>query len=626
MRASSRQLCVVSGALLVAFLFISYAATSWAWGQVPGDGASGEDAAGATGRLIVTYEEGSGEGAGDGAVGATKVEAKEKIEAVNAEVVSVPGAESETSGATPKGVRRAKEKLEEEPGVQAVEYDHAREASYSPGDPGLSDQWGLNKTRFRSAWDATRGDGVRIAVIDSGIAAGHPDLAGKVVLQRDFVNGDGNADDDLGHGTHVAGIAAARTGNGTGISGGCPGCEILVAKTMQGRIGYDSDVAEGIVWAADNGADVINLSLTGPAPSSILEKAVDYAWNKGAVVVAAAGNTGDGTVQYPAAYPNAVAVAATDRYDNRASFSTVGGWIDVAAPGVGVLSTLPGGYGYMNGTSMATPHVAALAALLANEGLSNERIKNRILSNTTDLGPNGHDPYFGTGRIDAARALNRPSQQPPPPPRPQPAPEPAPEPAPQQPDAPADRGGDNQRTLASDEQQQQEQQQPRETPAPPPEEPEPQLAPAEKAEPPVAEPPAAPVEAPAEPTEPAVQEATPQPPEEPSAPRETPAPQEPPRELVFQDDEELEEKFRQAEIAELASSDQPAQEDECTPVTTSPAGDEQEVGFATAMIDGVLSAMRSVLEGIGLVSAAEAEQEAATLAPCAETAQIRGTS
>ena len=608
MRASSRQLCAVSGALLAAFLFISYAATSWAWGQAPGDGASGEDAAGATGRLIVTYEQDADEGAGDGTVGATKVEAEEKIEAVNAEVVSVPGAESE---ATPEKVRRAKEQLEGEPGVQSVEYDHAREASYSPGDPGLSDQWGIDRTGFRSAWDDTRGNGVRIAVIDSGIAAGHPDLAGKVVAQRDFVNGDGTADDDLGHGTHVAGIAAARTGNGTGIAGGCPGCEILVAKTMQGRIGYDSDVAEGITWAADNGADVINLSLTGPAPSSILKNAVDYAWNKGAVVVAAAGNSGDGTVQYPASYSNAIAVAATNRYDDRASFSTVGEWVDVSAPGVGILSTLPGGYGYMGGTSMATPHVAALAGLLADEGLSNERIKNRILSNTVDLGPGGRDPYFGAGRIDAARALHRPSQQPPPPPEPEPAPAP-------RPDAPADEGGNNERTLASDEQQP-SQKSPapppaQEAPAPPPEEPDPQPAPVEKAEPPAAEPPPEPAE------EPVVQGAPSQPPE-PSAPQEVPQPQEPPRELVFQDDEDLEEKFRQAEVAEQASSDQPAQEDECTPVTKS-AGDEQEVGVAAAMIDGVLSALRSVLEGIGLVSAAEAEQEAATLAPCAETAQM----
>ena len=611
MTASSRQLCVVLGALLGAFLFMQ---ASWAGGQASGEEKPSSDAADAAKRLIVTYEDGSTEEAEDGAVGTTEVEAEGEIEAVDAEVVSVPGTEDAQDEGLTDDLSRVKEELEGEPGVAAVEYDHAREVSYSPGDPGLPDQWGLKKTGFRSAWDAARGDGVRIAVIDSGITAGHPELSGKIVAQRDFVNGDGTADDDLGHGTHVAGIAAARTGNGTGIAGGCPGCELLVAKTMQGKIGYDSDVAKGIIWAADNGADVVNLSLTGPERSNVLKRAVDYAWNKGAVVVAAAGNSGDGTVQYPAAYSNAIAVAATNRSDKRASFSTVGDWVDVAGPGVGVLSALPGGYGYMNGTSMATPHVAALAGLLAEEGLSNEQIKNRIISNTTDLGPAGRDPYFGTGRIDAARALRMPATRPP-------APEPAPKPEPEQ-DGPADEGGDKQRTLASDEQKQPQKQPQKEPAPPPPEEPKPRSAPAqkvEKVEPPAAEPAAQPAEEP----EPAVREVLQAPAPEPPVVQEAPLPQEPPRELVFQDDEELEEKFRQAETADQAAEPS-VREDECAP--TGPAADEQEGGLATAMIDGVLSALRSVLETLGLVSAAEAEQEAAAPAPCTETAKLVGGS
>ena len=583
---------MVLGALLGAFLFVlCLQQASWARGK--GEGAKA--------RLIVTYEDGATGEARDRSVGTVQVEAEGGLPAVNAEIFSVSGASD--------GLREAKEKLEEEPGVEAVEYDHAREAAYSPNDPGLPEQWGLKKTGFRPAWDVSRGDGVRIAIVDSGITGGHPDLSGKVVAQRDFVNEDGVADDDAGHGTHVAGIAAARTGNGTGISGGCPGCEILVAKTMQGRLGYDSDVAAGIIWAADNGADVINLSLTGPAPSGILRKAVNYAWNKGAVVVAASGNTGDGTVQYPASYSNAIAVSATNRSDGRAAFSTLGDWVDVAAPGVGTLSTLPGGYGYMNGTSMATPHVAALAALLAGEGLSNGEIKDRILTTTVDLGPPGRDPYFGTGRIDAGRALRAPATGPEPAPEPAPDPEPAPAPG-----APADKGGDNERTLASNEDPQ-----PRDEPAPSPP-PEPTPPPAEKPRPaPVAaeradvEPPAEPVEEP----EPVVRET---PPEPAAVQEEAPLPQEPPRELVFQNDEELEERFRQAEIAEQAAV-RPADEDGCAPQAA--VGEEQEAGLATAVIDGVLSAMRSVLEGLGLVPAAEAEQETASN-PCAETAAVAG--
>ena len=591
MSVSSRQLCVALGALLGAFLFVLCLQASWAWGKDEGTQP----------RLIVTYDDDAGAKAGeagDGAVGSVKVEVEEGLPEVGAEVVSVPGARASES------LRQAKEKLEGEPGVAAVEYDHAREAAYSPNDPGFPEQWGLKKTGFRPAWDAARGDGVRIAIVDSGVDAGHPDLAGKVVAQRDFVNGDGVADDDLGHGTHVAGIAAARTGNGTGISGGCPGCEILVAKTMQGRIGYDSDVAEGIIWAANNGADVINLSLTGPDTSEVLRNAVSYAWNEGAVVVAASGNSGDGTVQYPAAYSDAIAVAATNRSDDRASFSTAGDWVDVSAPGVGILSTLPGGYGYLDGTSMATPHVAALAALLVGEGFSKQEVRDRIVSSTVDLGAPGRDPYFGTGRTDAARALRVPATRP--------APEPRPEPTPR-PDAPTDNdnGGDTERTLASNEEPE-----PRDEPAPPPRpeepdpEPEPRPEPAARVEPPAVEPPAKPVE------EPVVREAPPEPPVA-AVQEEAPLPQEPPRELVFQDDEKLEQRFRQAETAERATV-QPADEEDCAASSANRAGDEQETGFVTAMIDGALSTMRSVLEGIGLLSTAGAAQETAVGTSCAE--------
>ena len=177
MTASSRQLCVVLGALLGALLFVLSLQASRAVGQDRGDAPPPGGGAGLAPRLVVTYEEGASEEAGDGAVGSTEVRAEGEIEAVDAEVVSVPGAEEEPSGELPEGVvRHAKEKLEEEPGVAAVEYDHAREASYSPGDPGLPEQWGLKRTGFRSAWDATRGDGVRIAVVDSGIVAGDHDL------------------------------------------------------------------------------------------------------------------------------------------------------------------------------------------------------------------------------------------------------------------------------------------------------------------------------------------------------------------------------------------------------------------------------------------------------------------
>ncbi len=251
-------------------------------------------------------------------------------------------------------------------------------------------------------------------MVDTGIDANHPDLKGKVIAQHDFVHNDGTANDTAGHGTHVAGTIAASTNNGVGVAGGCPRCRLLAARVLAKNGGYDSDIARGIVWSANNGARVINLSLGGAAYSTALKRAVDYAYNKGAVVVAAAGNTGNGTYHYPAAYPDVIAVAATDSADRRASFSSYGNWVDVAAPGVDILSTYPRwlesnfyepGYKFMEGTSMASPHVAALAGLLAAQGRSKSEIRFRLLSTADDIGPEGRDRYTGAGLIDAAKAV-----------------------------------------------------------------------------------------------------------------------------------------------------------------------------------------------------------------------------
>jgi thermitase len=243
--------------------------------------------------------------------------------------------------------------------------------------------------------------------VDTGAAVGHVDLRQKVAEARDIVNDDGTVRDLSGHGTHVAGIVAARTDNRKGVAGGCPNCKLLVAKVFDGKnTGTVARFAEGIRWSADHGAEVINLSFVHPLPSTVEKNAIDYARNKGAVVVAAAGNKDTNDPTYPAAYLDSViAVAATQRDDRRASFSNYGNWVDVAAPGVKILSTIPRGYASWSGTSMATPHVSALAGLLASQGRSRENIEDRITSTTVDLGPNGRDPYYGAGRISADRAV-----------------------------------------------------------------------------------------------------------------------------------------------------------------------------------------------------------------------------
>ena len=306
-------------------------------------------------------------------------------------------------------LERKKDDLEADPRVESVDFNYLRKPSYIPNDPRFQAQYGLPKARFTKAWNQTRGGGVRIAIVDGGVDARHPDLRGKVVAQRDFVANDPVAEDSLGgHGTINAGIAAAATNNRRGVAGGCPNCKLVVAKVLDQYGGYDSDVAKGIVWSVDRGAKVVNLSLGGEGSSRVLKDAVDYATSKGAVVVASAGNYAEyGNPRiYPAAYPNVIAVAATDSQDRRAPFSERGNWVDVAAPGVDILSTLPGGrYGKMSGTSMAAPYVSGLAGLLSAQGLTNSQVKGRMESRATDLGPKGKDLYYGYGRINAQAAV-----------------------------------------------------------------------------------------------------------------------------------------------------------------------------------------------------------------------------
>ena len=164
-------------------------------------------------------------------------------------------------------------------------------------------------------------------------------------------------------------------------------------------------MVKGILWSARQNAEVINLSLGGTARSDAIRRAVNQAQRQGAVVVAAGGNYGNNTPIYPAAYPDVIGVSHTDRYDRRVFDAGYGGWIDVAAPGYDIFSTVPGGYGYKNGSSMAAPHVSALAGLLASQGRGPAAIQRRILFTAQDLGPRGWDRYCDYGRINAARAV-----------------------------------------------------------------------------------------------------------------------------------------------------------------------------------------------------------------------------
>ena len=336
------------------------------------------------------------------------------ISRIGVDVVTVPSTAAANSLARLKGT----------PGVRFAELDATARATEVPNDPSFSQQWFMNKVKAPDAWNTTHGStGVRVAVLDTGVSLSHPDLSAKIVASQNFTTSP-TADDVNGHGTHVAGIAASGTNNALGVAGLGYSTRIMNVKVLgDGGSGLYSWVCSGITWAADNGANVISLSLAGTMASSALESAVDYAWSKGAVVLAAAGNSANSTPTYPAAYANAMAVAATTDMDKLASFSNYGDWVDIAAPGITIYSTIPGGYGYMSGTSMATPLVSGLAALLfavvsdANgNGRRNDEVRARIQANADVIPPTG----IGSGRINAYRAVTGGAPSPPPPPPPPP--------------------------------------------------------------------------------------------------------------------------------------------------------------------------------------------------------------
>jgi type VII secretion-associated serine protease mycosin len=300
------------------------------------------------------------------------------------------------------------------PDVLSVEADQPVHAlGGSENDPLRSQQWALDRVPFEGAWNVTRGRGVIVAIVDSGVEANHEDLAGSVLKGIDYVNpsGDGRSDPN-GHGTHVAGIIAAHVNNGKGIAGAAPDVKILPVRVLdQNGGGAASNVAKGVIWATDHGARVINLSLGGGEAAGI-QQAIQYANRKGAVVLAAAGNNGQAgnAPMYPAAYPEAIAVASVDSNLQHMASGNTGNYIDVSAPGVGVVSawgSSPTAYASATGTSMATPYASAAAALIiaAHPSLSPARVAKLLESRATDLGPRGDDPVFGYGLINPLGSL-----------------------------------------------------------------------------------------------------------------------------------------------------------------------------------------------------------------------------
>lgn len=328
----------------------------------------------------------------------------DRIAKLDADAVEFPALKAD---ANPRAVEALLSALKRNPHIESIEPNYIYQSDFTPNDPGRSQQYAWNTIQAYTAWDVTQGSSnTVIAIVDTGIQRNHPDLDAKITGGYDFVQNDSAADDGNGHGTHVGGTAAAETNNATGGAGTCPGCRLMPVRVLDNNgSGTLVNVANGITYAADNGAKVINLSLGGGG-SSQLQSAVDYAWNKGVFLACAAGNsnTSSQTSSYPAAYPNCFAIASTTNTDARSSFSNYGSWVEVAAPGSNIYSTwINSGYNTISGTSMATPHVAGLAGLLASQGLTAAQIKTRICDTADDI--SGTNTYWTCGRINAYRAV-----------------------------------------------------------------------------------------------------------------------------------------------------------------------------------------------------------------------------
>jgi len=291
--------------------------------------------------------------------------------------------------------------------VEHAEINSKTESYYQPNDILYLCQYGPQKIQAPSAWEITTSNGsVKIAIVDTGVELNHPDLATKLLPGYNFVDNNTNPNDGNGHGTHVAGIAAALTNNVIGIAGVAPSCLLIPVRILDNDgTGTLNNLINGIIYAADQGAQVINLSCGGPGGSILLENAVNYAWEKGCVVIGSAGSNGSTDLTYPAAYEHVISVTSTDRKDQKSIFANYGNWIDVCAPGSTILSTyLGGGYAYLSGSSMSSPHVSGIAALLASQGKNNSEIKSIILGSCDQIVGTGI--YWRYGRVNANNAVH----------------------------------------------------------------------------------------------------------------------------------------------------------------------------------------------------------------------------
>ncbi|MCK0506838.1 S8 family serine peptidase [Aromatoleum anaerobium] len=350
------------------------------------------------GRILVQPRPGLPEAALEKILKAHGGKSIERIEAIGVHVVQLPPNVSEKAVAA---------LLSKNKHLKFAELDMLLEPAGSVNDPYFSKAWHLPKIQAPTAWDASTGAGVTVAILDSGVDASHPDLAGKLVSGWNFYDGNSNTTDVNGHGTKVAGTVAAATNNATGVAAVAGAAKIMpVRVSSSSGSGSLSAIASGLTWAADRGARVANLSFYGVSTSSTIVSAAQYMKNKGGLVTVSAGNYGTETTF--ASTDTMIIVSATDSNDAKTSWSSYGNYVDLAAPGAGIWTTANGGgYGSVSGTSFSSPVTAGVVALMmaVNPTLGASQVQQLLQSTAKDLGAAGWDKYYGYGLVNAAAAV-----------------------------------------------------------------------------------------------------------------------------------------------------------------------------------------------------------------------------
>ena len=328
---------------------------------------------------------------------------KQKLGQSNLHIVNLSGNASEKS---------VVEKLSHHPQLKFAELDRRVRSAFVPNDPYLGSEWHLTKVGASSAWDYTQGTGVTIAILDSGVDVTHPDLVPNLVPGYNLYDNNADVSDVCGHGTAVAGTAAAASNNGAGVSGVAGQAKLMPVRiaffdtASNSCYAYYSTIASGVTYAADHGARVANVSYSGVAGSATIQSAAQYMKSKGGLVFVAAGNNGIDENIAPTA--TMIPVSATDGNDARTSWSSYGSFVVLSAPGAGIWTTSKGGaYQAWNGTSFSSPLAAGVAALMmaAKPSLDGGQIEALMYSTAVDLGAAGRDPYYGYGRVDAAAGV-----------------------------------------------------------------------------------------------------------------------------------------------------------------------------------------------------------------------------